>query len=98
MANICTNLLHCSTRNEQNYNKISSFLTEELEAELLSDEGDFLEAEFGSKWTFPESCFEELFSQLEIDDTLYMRILSYEFTGEYVSLRFFRNGEWEVKV
>ena len=99
MANVCSNLFFCSTTNAENYKKIEEFLITDFLCDYI-DCGDesFIEAVFDSKWSFPESAFEELFSTFVPDDSLYMRVLSYEFGCEYVSYRIYKNGEWDIKI
>lgn len=99
MANICSNIFYCSTNNAENYKKIETFLTDDFQCDYIdSNDEDFIEAAFDSKWTFPESAFEELVGSLAPDDGLYIRVLSYEFGCEYVSYRIYKNGEWDIKL
>ena len=47
---------------------------------------------------FSESAMEEMINSLDEDDTLYIRVLSYEFGCEYVSFRVYRDGEWSINL
>lgn len=98
MANICTNMFYCSSDKEQNIRKIEQFISEQFGWDGCDAEDNSLEGEFGSRWSFPESVMEELISTFDEDDTLYIRVLSYEFGCEYVSFRVYRNGEWSINL
>lgn len=104
MANICTNLFYMQTENENNFNAIISFLEEYqpyISNESRTKEEDktcYIEGDFESKWTYPKEDFEKLVKELEDDPTLYIRILSHEFSDEYVHFAVHQNGEWEYKL
>lgn len=98
MANTCTNIFFCKTESEDNLKIISDFMTKTFEWEYCNEDDPRIEGDFNSKWSFPESEFEELISRLHPDDSLYMRILSHELGSEYVSYRIFKDNEWEVRL
>ena len=58
---------------------------------------DSLEAEFESCWVYPEVKMNRLMATLEHKGELYMRVLSYCLEDEYVCLRVFKNGTWDIK-
>ena len=41
---------------------------------------------------------DRLIASLEAKDKTYIKILSYEFTDEYVSFRIFSQGKWDIKL
>lgn len=98
MANICTNIFYCKTDNEDNLTIINDFINDAFEWDFCNEDGNSIEGTFGSRWSFPESDFEELVGKLQPDDTLYMRILSHEFGCEYVSFRIYKNNKWNIKL
>lgn len=98
MANVCTNMFYCSSDKEQNILKIEQFISEQFGWDAYYTECNFIEGEFCSRWSFPESVMEEMVSTLDEDDTLYIRVLSYEFGCEYVSFRVYRDGEWSINL
>jgi len=61
--------------------------------ELLQEfrPGDILEP-------YPEEEIDTLITSLEAKDKAYIKILSYEFSDEYVSFRIFSQGEWNIKL
>lgn len=46
----------------------------------------------------PEEEIDRLIASLEAKDKTYIKILSYEFTDEYVSFRIFSQGKWDIKL
>ncbi len=98
MANRCTNMLYCKTDKADNYNKVLTFLHETFDVDFTNEDedGDYFESEFYSKWSFPESEFEELIPTLSEDQTLYIRILSHELSSEYASFRIYQKGSWQI--
>ena len=60
--------------------------------------GDSVDAEFTSRWVYPEEEIDRLIASLEAKDKTYIKILSYEFTDEYVSFRIFSQGKWDIKL
>lgn len=96
MANLCTNIFYCSTNKAENITKIEQFLCDRFDMEYYTSDGDSIEGEFYSKWSFPEEEFTQLLSLIAPDDNLYIRVLSYEFGCEYASFRIYRHNEWET--
>ena len=96
MANICTNLFYCHTDNAENLKTIQKFLDDAFDWEYYSKEDRSLQGEFDSQWTFPEIAFDKMMSTLQPDDSLYIRVLSYEFGLEYAGYRIFKNNHWKI--
>ena len=86
MANYATNIFYASTENQNDLNKI--------EAKY----GNSVDAEFPSRWEYPEKEMDQLVASLEAKDKVYIKILTYEFENEYVSFRIFSQGKWEIKI
>lgn len=59
---------------------------------------DTINAEFDSRWEYPEKEIDELVANLEVKDKIYIRILTYELEDEYVSFRIFSQGKWNIKL
>ena len=60
--------------------------------------GDTVDAEFDSRWEYPEKAINELIALLAAKDKIYIRILTYELEDEYVSFRIFSQGKWNIKL
>ena len=60
--------------------------------------GNSVDAEFPSRWEYPEKEMDQLVASLEAKDKVYIKILTYEFENEYVSFRIFSQGKWEIKI
>ena len=60
--------------------------------------GNSVDAEFPSRWEYPEKEMDQLVDSLEAKDKVYIKILTYEFENEYVSFRIFSQGKWEIKI
>ena len=82
MANYATNIFYARTENKADLDKIEAFL----------------DAEFTSRWVYPEEEIDRLIASLEAKDKTYIKILSYEFADEYVSFRIFSQGKWDIKL
>lgn len=96
MANMCTNILYCRTEHESDLKKVEDFLEENFDVyQELNEEN--LEAEFESRWDYPETLMNKLWDSLEHKESIYIRILSHCLEDEYACLRVFKNGEWEIK-
>ena len=98
MANYATNLFFARTEKKQDLDKIEAFLDENFDDSLIEHLDDALEAQFSSRWVFPEELINGLVESLEAKDEIYIRVLTYEFGNEYISFRIFSQGEWEIKV
>lgn len=99
MANYATNIFHARTENKTDLDKIEAFLDDTF-SEFTNRYGDSVDAEFSSRWVYPEEEIKKLVESLEDKDKVYIKILTYEFEDEYeyVSFRIFSQGEWKVKL
>lgn len=97
MANCATNIFHASTENKQDLNKIEAFLDDNFNG-FVNRYGDTVDAEFDSRWEYPEKAINELIALLAAKDKIYIRILTYELEDEYVSFRIFSQGKWNIKL
>lgn len=97
MANYATNIFHASTENEQDLDKIEAFLDENFNGYVERND-DTINAEFDSRWEYPEKAINELIALLAAKDKIYIRILTYELENEYVSFRIFSQGKWNIKL
>lgn len=41
---------------------------------------------------------DELIAMLEDKDNIYIRVLTFEYSSEYVSFRVFSSGKWKTKI
>ena len=97
MANYATNIFHASTENKLDLDKIEAFLDDNFNG-FVNRYGDIVDAEFSSRWEYPEKEIDELVASLEAKDKIYIRILTYELEDEYVSFRIFSQGKWDIKL
>ena len=97
MANYATNIFHASTENKQDLDKIEAFLDDNFNG-FVNRYSDIVDAEFSSRWEYPEKEIAELVASLEAKDKIYIRILTYELEDEYVSFRIFSQGKWDIKL
>lgn len=97
MANYATNIFHASTENKQDLDKIEAFLDDNFNG-FVNRYSDIVDAEFSSRWEYPEKEIDELVTSLEAKDKIYIRILTYELEDEYVSFRVFSQGKWDIKL
>ena len=86
MANYATNIFHASTENKQDLDKIEAFLDDNFNG-FVNRYGDTVDAEFSSRWEYPEKEIDELVASLEAKDKIYIRILTYELEDEYIVVR-----------
>ena len=93
MANIATNIFHATTANKQDLDKIEAFLDDNF----INRYADIIDAEFSSRWEYPEKEINKLVESLEAKSEIYIRILTYELENEYVSFRKFSQGEWTIQ-
>lgn len=98
MANYATNQFFASTENEQDLDKIEAFLDENFGECFIERHDDVLDAQFSSRWVYPEELMNELVASLEAKDKIYIRVLTFEFGCEYVSFRTFSQGTWNIKL
>ena len=97
MANYATNIFHARTENKQDLAKIEAFLDDNFNV-FVNRYDDTLDAEFSSRWEYPEKEIDELIDLLDAKDKIYIRILTYELENEYVSFRIFSQGKWDIKL
>lgn len=83
--------------NKQDLNKIEAFLDDNFNG-FVNRYGDTVDAEFDSRWEYPEKEINELIALLVAKDKIYIRILTYELEDEYVSFRIFSQGKWNIKL
>jgi len=96
MANIATNIFHATTANKQDLDKIEAFLDDNFNG-YINRYVDIIDAEFSSRWEYPEKEINKLVESLEAKNEIYIRILTYELENEYVSFRTFSQGKWAIK-
>ena len=97
MANIATNIFHATTANKQDLDKIEAFLDDNFDG-YINRYANVIDAEFSSRWEYPEKEINKLVDSLEAKNEIYMRILTQELEDEYVSFRKFSQGKWEIKL
>ena len=97
MANYATNIFYARTENKADLDKIEAFLDDTF-AGFVNRHSNSVDAEFTSRWVYPEEEIDRLIASLEAKDKTYIKILSYEFTDEYVSFRIFSQGKWDIKL
>ena len=97
MANIATNIFHATTANKQDLDKIEAFLDDNFDG-YINRYADVIDAEFSSRWEYPEKEINKLVDSLEAKNEIYMRIQTHELEDEYVSFRKFSQGKWEIKL
>lgn len=88
MANIATNIFHATTANKQDLDKIEAFLDDNFDG-YINRYANVIDAEFSSRWEYPEKEINKLVDSLEAKNEIYMRILTHELEDEYVSFRKF---------
>ena len=97
MANIAKNIFHATTANKQDLDKIEAFLDDNFDG-YINRYANVIDAEFSSRWEYPEKEINKLVDSLEAKNEIYMRILTHELEDEYVSFRKFSQGKWEIKL
>lgn len=97
MANYATNIFHASTENQTDLDKIEAFLDDNFNG-YINRYGNIVDAEFSSRWEYPEEEIGKLVASLEAKDKIYIRILTHELENEYVSFRIFSQGKWDIKL
>ena len=81
-----TNIFHARTENKTDLDKIEDFLDDTF-SEFTNRYGDSVDAEFSSRWVYPEEEIKKLVESLEDKDKVYIKILTYEFEDEDVYKR-----------
>ena len=97
MANCATNIFYARTDNRTDLDKIEAFLDDVFNA-YVNRQIDSVDAEFTSRWEYPEEEINKLVESLEAKDKIYIRILTHELEDEYVSFRILSQGEWDIKL
>lgn len=69
MANYATNIFHARTENKQDLDKIEAFLDDKFNG-FVNRYGDIVDAEFSSRWVYPEELMNELVTSLEAKDKI----------------------------
>lgn len=98
MANYATNIFFASTENEKDLERVETFLDEHFCDCYIDCNEDYINAEFESRWDYPESLIDEMISSLEAKDEIYIRVLTHELCNEYVSFRVYSGGKWDIRV
>lgn len=98
MANYATNLFFASTENQNDLERIGQFLDENLCDSMYEMYDECIDGEFCSRWKYPEEAIDDMINQLEDKNSVYIRILTFELSDEYVSFRVFTNGDWEIRL
>lgn len=86
MANVCDNSFYANSQNKKNLEYIKDFLTEHFDVYFEESDDQILEAEFGSRWTFPKELMEEMFQNLPDKLDIYLRCMSVELGCSYHEL------------
>ena len=97
MANYATNIFHARTENQTDLDKIEAFLDDKFNG-FVNRQGNSVDAEFSSRWVYPEEEINKLVESLDAKDGAYIKIMTYELDDEYVSFRIFSQGKWNIKL
>ena len=97
MANYATNIFYARTENQTDLDKIEAFLDDKFNG-FVNRQGNSVDAEFSSRWVYPEEEINKLVESLDAKDGAYIKILTYELDDEYVSFRIFSQGKWNIKL
>lgn len=97
MANYATNIFYARTENKADLDKIEAFLDDKFNG-FVNRQGNSVDAEFSSRWVYPEEEINKLVESLDAKDGAYIKILTYELDDEYVSFRIFSQGKWNIKL
>ncbi|WP_288786052.1 hypothetical protein [uncultured Bacteroides sp.] len=97
MANYATNIFHARTENQTDLDKIEAFLDDNFNG-FVNRQSNSVDAEFSSRWVYPEEEINKLVESLDAKDGAYIKILTYELEDEYVSFRIFSQGKWNIKL
>ena len=92
MANYATNIFYARTECSKDLNTIEAFLDGTFNG-YVNRQNDCIDAEFSSRWEYPEEEISKLIASLANKDKVYIKILSYEFDSDYVSFRIFSQGK-----
>ena len=97
MANYVTNIFHARTENQNDLDVIEAFLEDNFSGNS-NNYGNYVNAEFSSRWEYPEKEINKLIVSLEDKDKVYIKILTYDLESEYVSFRIYSQGQWDIKI
>jgi hypothetical protein len=100
MANIYTNRLYLSTGNKDLRDSLMHSIKQTFRCDgaVYGNRKIFdCEIEFDSSWSFPQKEMEKLTKNLPDGNDLYIRVLSHEFSCEYVGFNIYAGGEWRDK-
>ena len=78
MANYATNIFYARTECSKDLNTIEAFLDGTFNG-YVNRQNDCIDAEFSSRWEYPEEEISKLIASLANKDKVYIKILSYEF-------------------
>lgn len=92
--NICTNTFYAYSEDKNNVETIINFLSEEFDAEVQTDDMN-INAEFDSRWVFPEEEMNTLYNMIPNKSNIYMRCLSVEYGDMYHALWQCDENGWE---
>lgn len=77
MANYATNIFHARTENQTDLDKIEAFLDDNFNG-FVNRQSNSVDAEFSSRWVYPEEEINKLVESLDAKDGAYIKILTYE--------------------
>lgn len=95
MANICDNTLYAESDDNENIQAIINFFESWNEANVVYEDGNFIEVYFDSKWSFPEKEMNNLFDNIPNKSDIYMRCLSVEWGNYYHAMFVCNNEGWK---
>ncbi len=73
MANYATNIFYARTENKADLDKIEAFLDDTFDG-FVNRHSDSVDAEFTSRWVYPEEEIDRLIASLEAKDKTYIKI------------------------
>ena len=73
MANYATNIFYARTENKADLDKIEAFLDDTFDG-FVNRHSDSVDAEFTSRWVYPEEEIDRLKASLEAKDKTYIKI------------------------
>lgn len=97
MANYATNIFYARTECSKDLDTIEAF-QDRTSTAISIVRTIAIDAEFSSRWEYPEEEISKLIASLANKNKVYIKILSYEFDSDYVSFRIFSQGKWNVKL
>lgn len=65
-------------RQQKDLERVETFLDEHFCDCYIDCNEDYINAEFESRWDYPESLIDEMISSLEAKDEIYIRVLTHE--------------------